>query len=183
MNPVEDSRPALGIALNTGEVCFSATRRLWAALLTSSALALAWMLPATGPARAQDATWQTNPGSGDFFDANNWAPGSVPTGTASFGASSRTTLTLGSSGIFGGWTFNAGTSNYTFNVAAMTSQDFTGAGITINGGGAAILNSGLLVFNNASTAGGAGVLNKHLLIAAAGHELHHLALIVAERRA
>ena len=116
------------------------------------------MLPAAGPARAQNATWQTNPGSGDFYDPNNWSPASVPTGTATFGASSTTALTLGSSGTFGGWTLNAGASNYTFDVAASTSQDFTGAGIVINGGSARILNSGSVSFTNASTAGGATIL-------------------------
>jgi autotransporter-associated beta strand protein len=132
-------------------------------LLTSSALALAWMLPAAGPARAQNATWQTNPGSGDFYDPNNWSPASVPTGTATFGASSTTALTLGSSGTFGGWTLNAGASNYTFDVAASTSQDFTGTGIAINGGSARILNSGSVSFTNASTAGGASILNNNIL--------------------
>ncbi|CAN7484158.1 autotransporter domain-containing protein [Bosea sp. LjRoot237] len=116
-------------------------------------------LPTTGPARAQDATWLVNPGSGDFFDANNWNPGSVPTGTASFGASNTTTLTLGTSGSFGGWTFNAGASNYTFNVSGGTSQYFTGAGLTINGGSAAIVNNGFLSFAGASTAGSATITN------------------------
>jgi autotransporter-associated beta strand protein len=132
-------------------------KRLRAALLASSALALAWTLPAT-PSRAQDATWQTNPGSGDFFDANNWTAGSVPTGMATFGTSSATTLTLGSSGDFGGWTLNAGASNYTFTISPSI-QNFTGTGIVINGGSATITNNGSLTFLNTSTAGSASITN------------------------
>ena len=132
-------------------------RRLRAALLASSALALAWTLPAT-PSRAQDATWLANPGSGDFYDANNWSPGSVPTGTASFGASNTTTLTLGAAGSFGGWTFDAGASTYTFNVTS-PQQYFTGAGITINGGSATITNSATVGFFNTSTAASATITN------------------------
>ncbi len=145
--------------LNPGKYCFVATSRLRAALLASSALSLAWMLPGTGPARAQDATWLATPGSNDFYDANNWTPGSVPTGTATFGASNTTALTLGSSGTFGGWTFNAAASNYAFDTAASTTQDFTGAGIAINGGSASITNLGSLTFYNASTADSAAIAN------------------------
>jgi hypothetical protein len=131
-------------------------RRLRAALLASSALAPAWTLPAT-PSRAQDATWLTNPGSGDFFDANNWSPGSVPTGTATFGASATTTLTLGTVGSIGGLTLNAGASAYTFDVTA--NQTFTGAGIVINGGSATInFNAGTNnFFEGSSTAGSAAI--------------------------
>ena len=52
--------------------------------LAAEALALGAgaAVAAVGPARAQNATWQTNPGSGDFYDPNNWSPASVPTGTA-----------------------------------------------------------------------------------------------------
>ena len=72
-------------------------RRLRAALLASSALAVVGT-----PAAAQNATWLANPGSGDFYDANNWSPNSVPTGTATFGTSATTTLTLGTAGRIGG---------------------------------------------------------------------------------
>ncbi|MDO8396184.1 MAG: autotransporter domain-containing protein [Bradyrhizobium sp.] len=135
---------------------FVATRRLRAALLTSSALTLAWMLAATGPARAQDATWQTNPGSGNFYDPVNWNPVSLPTGTATFGASNTTALTLGSSGTFGGWTFNAGASNYTFTIAAARSQDFRNSSTA---GSANITNNGALNFFETSTAGNAAITN------------------------
>jgi hypothetical protein len=41
----------------------------------------------------------------------------------------------------GGWTFNAGASNYTFNIPASGAfVQFLGAGIVINGGSATITN-------------------------------------------
>jgi len=141
--------------------CFVATRRLRAALLASSALTLAWMLPAAEPAQAQDATWLANPGSGNFYDANNWSPNSVPTGTATFGASNTTGLAMTTAGSFGGWTFNTGASDYTFTLA--TTQNFTGTGITINGGSAAITNNSSLNFYNTSTAGNAVITNNNYL--------------------
>jgi hypothetical protein len=71
--------------------------RLRVALLATTALAAV-----STPAAAQNATWLANPGSGDFYDANNWSPNSVPTGTATFGTSATTTLTLGTAGSIGG---------------------------------------------------------------------------------
>ncbi|OAF20071.1 hypothetical protein [Bradyrhizobium neotropicale] len=90
--------------------CFAATRRLRAALLTSSALTLAWMLPAA-PARAQDATWLASPGSNIYSSGANWNTGARPTGTAYFGASNTTDLSVSGFPPFvtvGGWTFNTG---------------------------------------------------------------------------
>ncbi|WP_349253166.1 autotransporter domain-containing protein [Bradyrhizobium sp. CIAT3101] len=146
--------------MRTGKYCFAATRRLRAALLTSSALALAWMLPAT-PSHAQDATWLANPGSGDFNTGANWTPATVPTGIATFGTSSTTSLTFSQANTtVGGLTFNAGASNYTFT----SGQNllFDGAGIVINGGSASIINNtsaGQIGFNNSATAGSASITN------------------------
>ncbi|WPO44333.1 autotransporter domain-containing protein [Tardiphaga sp. 42S5] len=138
--------------------CFGAIRRLRAALLTSSALVMVLGPLATGPARAQDATWLANPGSADFYTGSNWSPNSVPTGTATFDTSATTALTLGTAGSIGGWTFNAGASAYTFDVTA--DQTFTGAGIVINGGSATInFNSGTNSFQGSSTAGNATITN------------------------
>jgi hypothetical protein len=50
-------------------------------LTTTAAVALLAALPA----RAQDATWSTAPGSSNFNTAANWTPATVPTGTAFFG--------------------------------------------------------------------------------------------------
>ncbi|HMJ30926.1 MAG TPA: hypothetical protein VK512_19625, partial [Xanthobacteraceae bacterium] len=124
-------------------------------LLASSALYLASALPAA----AQDATWRSAPGSGDYNTAANWTPTAVPTGTASFGTTTGPAVTFSSDTTVGGWTFNAGASNYSFSNSQ--SLSFTGAGIDIQGGSAAITNNsgGSLTFNNTSTAGSAAITN------------------------
>jgi hypothetical protein len=118
-------------------------RRLRIALLASSALCAAPL-----PAAAQNATWLLAPGSGDFNTAVNWTPAAVPTGTAFFGTSNTTNLSLSANTTIGGWTFNAGASNYTFNNA--THLEFNGAGIVINGGSATITNNLAMFFINSS---------------------------------
>ena len=128
-------------------------RRLRTVLLASSALCLASALPAA----AQNATWNSAPGSGDFNTAANWDTGTVPTGTAFFGTSSMTALSFSSATTVGGWTFNALSSAYTFTNSQ--SLSFTGAGIDIQGGSATITNSNFLQFNNTSTAGSATITN------------------------
>ena len=118
----------------------------------------------TVAAQAQNATWLNNPGSSDFDTATNWTPATVPTGTAFFGASNTTGLTFSTNTTIGGWTFNAGASNYTFSSPNFPeSLIFNGAGIVINGGSAVITNNGILEFLNASTAGGATIANTEIL--------------------
>ncbi|MCU4180575.1 autotransporter domain-containing protein [Bosea sp. BH3] len=128
-------------------------------MLASTALALASMPLATGPAQAQ--TWLANPGSSNYYDGGNWSSGSVPAGTASFGASNTTALTLGLPGTISGWTFSAGASNYTFDIQQLTS--FSGFGITINGGSATINNDNDMYFTNASSAGSAAIINTNTM--------------------
>jgi autotransporter-associated beta strand protein len=131
-----------------------------ARLAEASLVALA--LGTIQPAGAQDATWLANPGSGDFNTAANWNPATVPTGTATFGTSATTALTLGTNGSNSGWTFSAGASNYTFDITLQ--QSFTGAGIIINGGSANINNIfATLNFTNNSTAGNASITNGGVL--------------------
>ena len=124
---------------------------LRAALLASTALCV--LAP---PARAVDATWNLN-GTGDFNTAANWTPATVPDGTALFGASNQNAVSFTTGVSLGGFTFNAGASNYTFD--ALTTLEFTGAGIVINGGSATINASGFFTFSNASSAGGATINN------------------------
>jgi autotransporter-associated beta strand protein len=105
-----------------------------------------------------DATWLANPGSNDFDTAANWDTGTVPTGTAFFDTSGVTALLSRSfDTTLGGWTFNAGASDYAFIMAG--SFAFNGAGVVINGGSASIANDFQFVFYNASTAGGASITN------------------------
>ncbi|MBR0706823.1 autotransporter domain-containing protein [Bradyrhizobium liaoningense] len=150
----------LGDVVKTGKDCFKATRHLRAALLTSSALALAWMLPAAPSHGSSNGTWLASPGSNDYGTASNWDGGFVPVGTASFGTSDTTSLAVSSVSV-GGWTFNAGASNYTFDVNGPLT--FTGAGITVNGGSATITNHHTLSFFGSSTAGSATIINNDTL--------------------
>ncbi|NVO14456.1 MAG: autotransporter domain-containing protein [Rhodoplanes sp.] len=136
-------------------------RRVRAALLASSALAMAAVMPPTGPARAQDATWLANPGTADLNTGTNWSTGSVPTGTAYFDTSATTALTINNNATLGGWTFNAGASAYTFNSSA--TLQFNGAGIAVNGGSVTINNIDLLTFLGSSTAGSATITTSNEL--------------------
>ena len=127
------------------------------------------LLAATLPAAAQDATWLSNPtvagpvaGTFDFDSVANWNPSAVPTGTATFGATSGPNLSFSAETTIGGWTFNAGASNYTFFVTFVTGGQtlaFNDAGIVINGGSATIANFSTINFYNSSTAGSATVNN------------------------
>ena len=134
-------------------------------LLTTTATVA---LLAALPARAQNATWNNpatvaGPVAGTFnFNANaNWSPATVPTGTALFGTSTTTALSISTNTTIGGWTFNVGASNYTFTTNGRI-LTFNGAGIVINGGSATITNNGILDFNNTSTAGNATITNNEL---------------------
>jgi hypothetical protein len=84
----------------------------------------------------------------------------VPTGTAFFGISNVTNLSFSAATTtIGGWTFNAGASNYNFtNGRSLT---FNGAGIVIDGGSASVTNNsgGILLFFDTSTAGDASIIN------------------------
>jgi autotransporter-associated beta strand protein len=127
-------------------------RSLRAALLGSAAL-----VPLNLSAAAQDATWLSNPGTNDFNTGSNWSPATVPTSTAFFGTSGTTSLSFSTDTTIGGWTFNAGASNYRFdNGQTLT---FTAGGIAVNGGSVTLINNGLLNLSNASTFGSATVSN------------------------
>ena len=111
-------------------------------------------------AHAQDATWLTNPGSGDFNTATNWNPAGVPTGTASFGVSNTPSLTFSSASTsIAGFNFNPGASSYLFSVGGGQTLTFTGAGVSTNGGAATFNNVGAINFDNASTGGTARFIN------------------------
>jgi autotransporter-associated beta strand protein len=83
----------------------------------------------------------------------------VPTGSAFFNTSNRTSLTFSTSTMIGGWTFNAGASFYTFTDSAQI-LIFNGTGIVIDGGSATVANNGGGInFDGTSTAGGASIEN------------------------
>jgi autotransporter-associated beta strand protein len=129
-------------------------------LATTAAVALLGAMPA----RAQDATWSTAPGSSDFNTAANWTPATVPTGTAFFGASTITGLTFnpGAVNSLGGFTFNAGAPAYSFTLTSASTLTFVGAGIVNNSSNAPsffVPTNSLLAFTNSSTAGNAIIVN------------------------
>jgi uncharacterized protein with beta-barrel porin domain len=139
--------------------------------LAVAAFAVAALLP--GATAAQNATWLLNPtvagptaSTFDFKAAANWTPATVPTGTAFFGVSNGPNLSFSASTTTNGWTFNAGASAYAFTNNHVLA--FSGAGIVINGGSAAITNNDNVgffntstVFLNSSTAGSAAIINNN----------------------
>jgi outer membrane autotransporter protein len=113
------------------------------------------------PSHATDATWLESPASNAYGTGSNWTGSVVPDGTAFFGASDTTALSLHVFGTtVGGWTFNAGAGDYEFsNPDVLT---FDGAGIVVNGGSVTITTEGYfnsLTFNGTSTAGSAAIIN------------------------
>jgi autotransporter-associated beta strand protein len=146
-------------------------RRLRAVLLASTALCGASALPAV----AQDATWSSTPGSGDFNTAANWTPAAVPTGTAYFGVSGTTALTFSANTSVGGWTFNSPSSAYSFTNSGQL-LSFTGAGI-IGGGSTTIANSGGIYFQNNSTAGSAAITSSNNLVFVGGSTAGSAAIV------
>jgi autotransporter-associated beta strand protein len=116
----------------------------------------------SSPAAAQDATWLATPGSNSLVTGANWSTGTVPTGIGYFGASSITALTVaGAAFNIGAWTFNADAAAYTFTTSE--SLNFSGAGITVNGGSVGITNNFMLVFQNSASAGAATINNRNTL--------------------
>lgn len=112
------------------------------------------------PASAQNATWiggTPSPASSDYIAPQNWTPSGAPTGTATFGASANTNITLSTTVSVGGWTFSPGASAYTTTIGFGGELDFTGAGITVNGGSATIINNSFMQLHNSSSAGAASI--------------------------
>jgi autotransporter-associated beta strand protein len=130
-------------------------------LTTTAAVALLAALPA----RAQDATWSTAPGSSNFNTAANWTPATVPTGTAFFGASNITSITFQpfTTTSIGTLQFNPGAPAYSFitSPGLSTSISITGTGIVNNSSNAPtfiIGNQANIFFRNGSTAGDAIII-------------------------
>jgi hypothetical protein len=101
--------------------------RLMRALLAGTAISAF----ATLPAAAQNATWLGNPtpGGDNYNAAANWNPG-IPgaTGTATFGASSTTSLTFSAlNTTVGTWAFAGNAPAYNFTIGAGQTLNFTNA--------------------------------------------------------
>src|SRR5436190_2018292 len=143
-----------------------------ATLLRGSALALPVLLAVTmaSPASAQDATWDGSGLPGRFDDSDNWTPGAVPTGTATFtGATPTLTLPVFGFAVFTNTsTAGAGTITVGINstVQFLSSASAGTANITVETGGQlqfatlstaanatiTVGDSALLTFQGAATA-------------------------------
>lgn len=128
-----------------------------ALLATTAASALTFAMPAA----AQDATWRLNPPTANLQVPANWLTGTVPTGVATFGQSSKTALTiLGGPGFFNidTFRFNAGAPAYSF-LTGLNVLAFNGLGIVNNSSFAPTFNvNGELAFFNSSTAANATII-------------------------
>jgi autotransporter-associated beta strand protein len=119
----------------------------------------------TSFAHAGNATWNLNPGSGDWNTAGNWTPTAAPNGpadTATFGVSNTTGVSLSAITEVHSIVFNAGASAYTITASPnFPSLKLSGAGITNSSGitqnfvavSAATGNPGVIFFTNSATAG------------------------------
>ena len=134
------------------------------ALLATTALVTLGLALARSalPAAAQSATWLANPGSNDYNTPGNWDTGFLPAGInpAFFDVSNTTAVNVSIFTAIGGWTLNAGASNYTFTIASIAPTMFTGTGIVINGGSATVIVDGTLTFLS-GTASSATITNNN----------------------
>jgi len=132
-------------------------------LLAGTAFAGALIL-APSLSQAQNATW-TGSTSGDWNTNANWAPASVPTGTATFDNTSATQLlTVSADASIGTMLFSAGAPTYSYTINPGITFDIVGAGIVNNSANAPnFLNRGTLNFSNSSTAANANIINNNIL--------------------
>src|SRR6266550_1163078 len=132
-------------------------------LQTILAVALSILVPIV--AHASSATWDLNPGSGDWNTAANWTPMTVPNGPAdiaTFALSNTTNVSISANTEVNAITFTpAATNPYTITASAAFTLRITGTGITNNSGRTqhfitavgANGQFGLIVFSNGATAG------------------------------
>lgn len=115
------------------------------------------------PALAQ--TWLSSPGSGDWNTASNWDTSTVPNGssaTATFGLSSVTSISNNTGSVtLLSLLYNSGASSYVL-ANSLGTFVFQGAGVVDSSGAAQeATNSGILLFQNASSAGDWILTNSH----------------------
>jgi autotransporter-associated beta strand protein len=128
-------------------------------------LAVAISVLAPIAAHANSATWDLNPGSGDWNTPANWTPMTVPNGPAdiaTFALSNTTNVSISANTEVNGITFTAAATNpYTITARAAFTLIISGTGITNNSGSTQHFMTavgangefGLIVFTNSATAG------------------------------
>jgi autotransporter-associated beta strand protein len=116
-------------------------------------------------ASAGSATWDLNPGSGDWNTVTNWTPPTVPNGateTATFGFSNTMNISNSANTIVGAITFAPGANSFTITANDGLTFTIIGAGITNDSGTAQnfvaapselAANAIRLFFKNSATAG------------------------------
>jgi autotransporter-associated beta strand protein len=132
--------------------------RLRARIFLLAAVFLSLLLSPTGTAFAGSATWNLNPGNGDWNTATNWMPPTVPNGpsdTATFGVSNMTDVSLSGNIEVNGIVFNPGASAFTMDASTMFPLlTISGVGITNNSGITQNFGAGLnIAFENTASAG------------------------------
>jgi autotransporter-associated beta strand protein len=121
--------------------------------------ALSSLLGIDAQAFGQDATWRLRPGSFNFNTGANWSTGTVPTGTATFGASNRTLLLFSAGTGLEAISLRVDAPTYLF---WLRGQDLTlsGAGIQNASLYAPVFaNDGSINFVGSSTAANATIAN------------------------
>src|SRR4029077_6953407 len=113
---------------------FSPMNKLTMAVISSSIMFLL-----SAMAQAGSATWDLNPGSGDWNTATNWTPATVPNGsadTATFDLSNTTGLSISANTEVNGIVFDSNASFNPFTITASPTFALTisGVGITNNSG-------------------------------------------------
>ena len=132
-----------------------------------------WVLSAiillgTVAAHAQDAAWLPAPLTGDWNTGTNWTPNIVPTGTATFDVSNKTTVTFSSPNTsVSTLLFNTAAPAYTFNLSGSSRFNITAGGIVNNSSNGQIFTVSsvalpLAVLSINGIAGNATIINNNL---------------------
>jgi autotransporter-associated beta strand protein len=121
--------------------------------------ALSSLLGIDAQAFGQDATWRLRPGSFNFNTGANWSTGTVPTGTATFGASNRTLLLFSAGTGLEAISLRVDAPTYLF---WLRGQDLTLSGAGIQNASLyapGFANDGSINFVGSSTAANATIVN------------------------
>jgi autotransporter-associated beta strand protein len=139
-------------------------------LQTMLAVAISVLAPIV--AHADSATWDLNPGSGDWNTAANWTPMGVPNGPAdiaTFALSNTTNVSISANTEVNGITFTSAAKNpYFIRVSSGLTLTLSGTGITNNSGieqsfvlADATFEGTQMLFTNSASAGNANIFNDH----------------------
>jgi len=130
-------------------------------LLTIAVLLLLFSIG--GAALAGSATWNLSPTNGDWTNAANWTPATVPNGpsdTATFQSSNTTSVTLFGTIEVNGIVFNSGASAFTLNPTFGSNLAISGTGVANSSGitqsfvtAGNATDAGFVTFSNSATAG------------------------------